>query len=121
MEHYYSGNDAAGEKLERNKVLLSYINDKGHDVTYNHKLIKLVQDDAGKVTGAIFEADGGYVQVNAAKGVLLTTGGYTSNAEMLRACKDVYKRQSSDRCRRCRSSRLQCACREEGRHQQDVP
>ncbi|MFQ9180491.1 MAG: FAD-binding protein [Eggerthella lenta] len=45
-----------------------------------------MQDDAGKVTGAIFEADGGYVQVNAAKGVLLTTGGYTSNAEMLRAC-----------------------------------
>ena len=28
MEHYYSGKDAAGEALERNKVLLSYINDK---------------------------------------------------------------------------------------------
>ena len=92
MEHYYSGKDAAGEALERNKVLLSYINDKGYDVTYNHKLIKLVQDDAGKVTGAIFEADGGYVQVNAAKGVLLTTGGYTSNAEMLRACNPMVDR-----------------------------
>lgn len=28
MEHYYSGTAAAGEALERNKVLLSYINDK---------------------------------------------------------------------------------------------
>ena len=92
MEHYYSGKDAAGEALERNKVLLSYINDKGYDVTYNHKLVKLVQDDAGKVTGAIFEADGGYVQVDAAKGVLLTTGGYTSNAEMLRACNPMVDR-----------------------------
>ena len=40
----------------------------------------------------IFEADGGYVQVNAAKGVLLTTGGYTSNAEMLRACNPMVDR-----------------------------
>ena len=91
-------------------MLLSYINDKGYDVTYNHKLVKLVQDDAGKVTGAIFEADGGYVQVDAAKGVLLTTGGYTSNAEMLRACNPMvdrcvtlqYARESRPACGRAR-------------------
>lgn len=92
MEHYYSGKDASGESLERNKVLLAYINERGYDVTYNHKLVKLVQDESGKVTGAIFEADNGYVQINSKKGVLLTTGGYTSNAEMLRACNPMVDR-----------------------------
>ena len=92
MEHYYSGKDAAGESLERNKVLLAYINEKGYDVTYNHKLVKLVQDDSGKVTGAIFETGDGYVRIDAEKGVLLTTGGYNSNAEMLRACNPLVDR-----------------------------
>lgn len=92
MEHYYSGKDASGEAIERNKVLLSYINEKGHDVSYNHKLVKLVQDDKGKVTGAIFETPDGHVQIDAAKGVLLTTGGYTSNAEMLKACNPLVDR-----------------------------
>lgn len=92
MEHYYSGTDAAGEKLERNKVLLAYINDLGYDVTYNHGLVKLVQDESGKVCGGIFETPDGYVQINAEKGVLLTTGGYVSNAEMLRACNPMVER-----------------------------
>lgn len=92
MEHYYSGTDAAGEKLERNKILLAYINDLGHDVTYNHGLVKLVQDESGKVCGGIFETPDGYVQINAEKGVLLTTGGYVSNAEMLRACNPMVER-----------------------------
>ena len=76
MEHYYSGKDAAGEALERNKVLLAYINERGYDVTYNHSLAKLVQDESGKVTGAIFE----------------TPDGYVSNAEMLHACNPMVER-----------------------------
>lgn len=92
MEHYYAGTDAAGEKLERNKVLLSYINEKGHDVAYNHRLVKLLREDGGRVTGAIFETEQGYTQVNAAKGILLTTGGYVSDAEMLRACNPLVDR-----------------------------
>ncbi len=92
MEHYYSGKDAAGEALERNKVLLAYINERGYDVTYDHGLVKLVQDESGKVTGAIFETPNGYIQINAEKGVLLTTGGYVSNAEMLRAQNPMVER-----------------------------
>lgn len=92
MEHYYSGKDASGEALERNKVLLSYINERGHDVTYNHRLVKLVQEESGKVSGALFETPDGYVQINATKGVLLTTGGYTSNADMMRACNPLVPR-----------------------------
>ncbi|AJC11406.1 fumarate reductase [Berryella intestinalis] len=92
MEHYYSGTDANGEKLERNTVLLKYINDKGHDVTYDHALVKLVQSESGKVTGAIFQTGSGYVQINSKKGVLLTTGGYVSNDAMLRACNPMVDR-----------------------------
>lgn len=92
MEHYYSGKDEAGEALERNKVLLAYINERGYDVAYNHSLARLVQDESGRVTGAIFETPEGYVQINSEKGVLLTTGGYTSNADMLRACNPMVDR-----------------------------
>ncbi len=92
MEHYYSGKDEAGEALERNKVLLAYINERGYDVTYSHSLARLVQDESGRVTGAIFETPEGYVQINSEKGVLLTTGGYTSNADMLRGCNPMVDR-----------------------------
>lgn len=92
MEHYYSGKDSSGTALDRNNILLKYIQGKGYDVTYNHKLAKLVQDSSGKVTGAIFETKDGYVQINAAKGVLLTTGGYVSNAAMQRACNPMVER-----------------------------
>lgn len=92
MEHYYSGTDAAGEKLERNQVLLEYINEKGYDVTYSHKLVKLIRNDEGRVAGAIFETEQGNVQINAKKGILLTTGGYVGNAEMLKACNPLVDR-----------------------------
>lgn len=92
MEHYYHGKDANGETLERNKVLLAYINNLGYDVTYDHSLAKLVQDESGAVTGGIFSTPNGYVQINAKDGVLLTTGGYVSNSEMLKACNPMVDR-----------------------------
>lgn len=92
MQHYYAGKDANGDRLERNKVLLAYINEKGYDVTYEHSLVKLVQDESSRVTGAIFKAGSTYVQMNAKKGVLLATGGYAGNAEMLRACNPMVDR-----------------------------
>lgn len=87
MQHYYSGKDANGERLERNKILLSYIQEKGYDVTYNHTLTKLLREgeNTGRVTGAIFKTNDGYVQINAAKGILLTTGGYVNNAAMIKS------------------------------------
>ena len=59
---------------------------KGGDLRYNSSLIKLVQDESGAVTGAIVDLDGeGLTQVNTSKGVVLCTGGYASNVEMLSA------------------------------------
>lgn len=92
IQHYYSGKSKDGVKLERNKVLLAYIQNLGYDVTYQHELAKLVQDESGKVVGAIFDTPNGYVQINSKLGVLLTTGGYVANSAMLKACNPMVDR-----------------------------
>ncbi len=51
----------------------------------NTKLIELVKDEAGAVTGAIAEGPDGYVKINASKGVVVATGGYVNNKEMFAA------------------------------------
>ncbi|MEG1907087.1 MAG: FAD-dependent oxidoreductase [Gordonibacter sp.] len=46
---------------------------------------QLVQDESGKVTGVIAtDKDGKNIQFNAAKGVIMCTGGYGANEEMLK-------------------------------------
>lgn len=67
----------------RNDVLADYIAENGHEVNFGHTLIKLKHEE-GKVSGAIFETDSGYVQINA-KSTLLATGGYPANPEMMKA------------------------------------
>lgn len=45
---------------------------------------QLVQDDSGKVTGVIAESsENGNIQINASKGIIICTGGYGANEEML--------------------------------------
>ena len=56
----------------------------GGEILFNTPAKMLVQDESGKVTGVIAEsADKGFIQVNAAKGVIICTGGYAANTEML--------------------------------------
>ena len=53
---------------------------------WQHTAKQLVQDANGRVTGIIVQAkDGKYIQINAAKGVILSTGGYGGNPEMMDA------------------------------------
>lgn len=47
--------------------------------------VQLVQDGSGRVTGAIVKDEQGYYRINASKGVLLATGGYENNYEMMKA------------------------------------
>ena len=51
----------------------------------NTTLVKLDQDDSGKVTGIIAQdnADSHYIRINASKGVIMCAGGYASNTEMM--------------------------------------
>ncbi|MEC4176341.1 FAD-dependent oxidoreductase [Adlercreutzia sp. R7] len=60
-----------------------FTQDLGGEIRFNTPARMLVQDESGKVTGVIAEGENGYVQVNAAKGVIICTGGYGANTEML--------------------------------------
>lgn len=53
------------------------------ELVYNSPAVQLVQDDSGKVTGAICETENGYVQYNASKGVVLATGDVSYNDEYI--------------------------------------
>lgn len=71
-------------KVQRNKALENYINSRGYSVNYGYELVSLVVEQ-GRVSGAYFAVDGGYALVSASKGVLLATGGYAANVEMIRS------------------------------------
>ena len=87
QQHMYSSTDPEVNSWAygRNQVLLDYITEAGNAdrCLWNYDLVKLVHAD-GKVTGAIFETDEGNVQVNA-KNVVLATGGYPANPDMMEA------------------------------------
>ncbi len=89
FEHHYADANGGRDIEERNVLFEKHINEAGYEVTYGHKLVKLVREDGGRVSGAIFETADGIVQINAAKGVLLTTGGYPANPDMLTALSPV--------------------------------
>lgn len=76
---------ADGERINHIEVLTEYLGDKGYEVNYGHDLAKLLREENGPVTGAIFETENGFVQINAAQGVVLATGGYPANPQMIQA------------------------------------
>lgn len=58
----------------------------GVEILYETPATQLIREEnQGKVTGVIAKNDDGYLQVNASKGVIICTGGYGSNKEMLAA------------------------------------
>lgn len=93
FEHHYVGADGqmSFDGPERNQLFEQHIQEAGHEVSYGHTLAKLVRegDGTGRVTGAIFDTGDGYVQINAKKGVLLTTGGYPANPDMVQSLSPV--------------------------------
>lgn len=89
FEHHYVLPDGGRGEKGRNNLFEDLIKEKGHDISYGYDLAQLVREGDGRVTGAIFETSDGYVQVDANKAVLLTTGGYSANPEMLTALSPV--------------------------------
>ena len=66
--------------------LTSAVLDGGGEIMYETALVKLEQDDTGRVTGIIAKnAAGEYLRINASKGVALCCGGYPQNKKMLSA------------------------------------
>lgn len=60
--------------------------ESNYDVTFHYSTpaLQLVTNESGAVTGAIGQLrDGGFIQINAAKGVVIATGGYGGNEELV--------------------------------------
>ncbi len=57
----------------------------GMEIIYDTPAVQLIREDGGKVTGIIAGSPGNYTRFNANKGVILATGGYIRNEEMLNA------------------------------------
>ena len=55
---------------------------------FNETATVLVQDDSGKVIGAITQGPDGYVKYNVSKAVVLATGDYAQNADMVWGLQD---------------------------------
>lgn len=64
-------------------MLEKYVKAKGVEILYETPAVQLIRKDKkSKVTGLVAQGKDGYVQVDAAKGVILSTGCYVNNREM---------------------------------------
>ncbi|QPC84979.1 FAD-binding protein [Phototrophicus methaneseepsis] len=59
--------------------------ERGVEYHYSTAGKRLIQDESGKVIGVVAEADGQEINVHALKGVVIATGGFDHNAEMVAA------------------------------------
>ncbi len=73
------------EAIEFGTELTSYGEEKGAEYRYNTEFVKLETNEDGRVTGIIARdtQDLHYIRINASKGVILATGGYGNNIEMM--------------------------------------
>lgn len=55
----------------------------GVEFFYSTPAVQLVQSEEGSITGVICEGEKGYMQFNASKGVVLATGDYQNDEEMV--------------------------------------
>lgn len=85
--HTFKGAD--GKNIDHIKVMIDIIGKAGHEVLFSHDLAKLIREENGPVTGAFFQTEDGYVQINAKKGVILATGGYPANPDMVKALNPI--------------------------------
>ncbi|MCI8468895.1 MAG: FAD-binding protein, partial [Eggerthellaceae bacterium] len=66
--------------------ILAYAAEQGAEARWYTEFVKCEQDDGGRVTGVIardVRDDRHYIRINASKGVILSTGGYGNNLEMM--------------------------------------
>lgn len=82
--HSLQMSDTQGAEGVTAGVLKAYARGLGLDIHYGTALVKLISEE-GKVTGIYAKTEQGYVRYNASKGVIVCTGGYSLNMDMLRA------------------------------------
>lgn len=71
-------------QFNRNDMFKAYMEEHGKTIDFNTTMVKL-EKDGDRVTGVIAQRtdSGEYIRINAAKGVILTTGGYPGNPDMM--------------------------------------
>lgn len=71
--------------LDGQIVLTDYATGLGAEFMYNTTMIELVKEN-GRVVGVVAENEAGkYIRINASKGVIVCTGGYSLNYDMMEA------------------------------------
>lgn len=64
--------------------LAQQVTDAGSQVLMGTQAVQLAQNEDGRVTGAICQNESGYVLINAGKGVVLATGDYAADEDMVK-------------------------------------
>ena len=79
--------EAAGDDVSTNSTFQAHCDALGVEWKLSTALVKLEQDENGKVTGIIAQDqnDQHYIRINASKGVIMATGGYATNTDMMLA------------------------------------
>ncbi len=65
------------------KILEQTVQSRGIEILYNLPATRLIRDGNGPITGVIAGHPNNYTQYNIDKGVIIATGDYASNTEML--------------------------------------
>ena len=75
------------DDVDLNSDMLAHLEALGGALRCNTALVKLEQDADGKVTGIIAKdsTDENYIRINVSKGVIMATGGYATNTDMMLA------------------------------------
>jgi len=66
-------------------ILEKKAKDLGVEILFETPMVQLIRENEnkGKVSGAIAKTKEGYIKISASKGIILCTGGYSNNMEML--------------------------------------
>lgn len=78
---------AQDDSITLNSTFQAHCDELGVEWRLSTALVKLEQDEDGKVTGVIAQDqnDQHYIRINASKGVIMCAGGYATNTAMLKA------------------------------------
>jgi len=82
--HSLQMSDTEGAHGATANILKDYAKNLGLEIHYNTSLISLIKDGTA-VTGIYASTEKGFVRYNASKGVIVCTGGYSLNMDMMKA------------------------------------
>lgn len=82
--HSTQGSETQGDEGITAGIIKRYATGLGLEIHYDTALVELIKE-GDKVVGIYAKTEAGYVRYNASKGVIVCTGGYSLNMDMLKA------------------------------------